>query len=124
MTNPDPQKFLHDNLLEDLPDAADAEMFETLVSAEHLRIERIVSRGQITPPGEWYDQPEHEWVTVLRGHARVMTADGAERALRAGDAMLIPAHVRHRVSWTDPDQETVWLAVHFSGPIKYQTSHG
>lgn len=48
------------NLLRDLPDAAAAETTEVLASRPGLRIERIVSLGQTSPSGFWYDQDETE----------------------------------------------------------------
>ena len=79
-----------------------------------LRIERIVSSGQASPPGFWYDQPHGEWVLVLRGEARLALADGAAPVLlRAGDFIDIAPHRRHRVEWTTPDEPTIWLAVRY-----------
>ena len=79
-----------------------------------VRIERIVSTGQASPPGFWYDQDWGEWVVLLSGAARLRFADEDEpRHLGPGDWVDIPAHCRHRVEWTDPDQPTVWLAVHY-----------
>ena len=73
---------------------------------------RIASRGQADPPGQWYDQAEAEFVLLLQGAARLGFADATERALAPGDWAVIPAHCRHRVAWTDPAVETLWLAVH------------
>ena len=101
------------NLLRHLTADLAEEAFETLVETDRVRIERIVSKGHVTPAGEWYDQPRSEWVMVLRGAARLLFDDGTERSLGPGDAVDIPARCRHRVSWTDPDRETVWLAVHY-----------
>ena len=103
-----------DNLFLEIPDDLPVELFTPLVDSDAVRIERIVSRGHATPPGEWYDQDRHEWVLLLRGAARLAFADGREVTLAAGDWLEIPAHARHRVSWTDPDQDTVWLAVHYA----------
>lgn len=101
------------NIFADLPAALADEQFTTLLSAPNLRIERIVSTGQASPPGHWYDQDEHEWVLVLAGSASLLfEGEAAPRVMRAGDHATIPAHVRHRVEWTDPTQPTVWLAVH------------
>jgi cupin 2 domain-containing protein len=101
------------NLLADLPAASGSEHTDALLSAPGVRIERIVSRGQASPPGFWYDQAQAEWVLVLAGSARLRFADEAEaRALGAGDYVLIPAHRRHRVEWTHPAVPTVWLAIH------------
>jgi len=100
------------NLLNPLPDASAEEQFEDIFTRPGCRIERIVSRGQTTPTDQPYVQGHDEWVLVLAGSARIKTAAG-EIALSAGDHMLIPAGVAHRVTFTDPDQPTVWLAVHF-----------
>jgi len=102
------------NLLGDLPDAAGGEVSETLVAAPGLRIERIVSLGQASLPGFWYDQPEAEWVVLLAGAARLRFADESEaRDLFPGDQVHIAPHRRHRVEWSDPATPTVWLAVFY-----------
>jgi len=102
------------NVFDHLPDAAGGEEhFAALLSRPGLRIERIVSHGQASPPGFWYDQPQGEWVLVLKGQARLRFADeSADRALSAGDFVAIAPHRRHRVEWTDPAQPTIWLAIH------------
>lgn len=101
------------NILAGLPPALAGESFETLLESDFVRIERIVSNGQVTPEGEWYDQVRDEWVLVLAGSADLLF-DGAQgpQRLVAGDYTLIPAGCRHRVAWTDPAVKTVWLAVH------------
>ena len=105
------------NLLRDLPDARTAEIVETILSAPGVRIERIVSFGQASPEGFWYDQAESEWVLLLAGTARLRFADEAEaRTLGPGDHVHIAAHRRHRVEWTDPERPTIWLAVFYGGP--------
>ena len=92
----------------------DEELLITLAERPGGRIERIVSTGQASPPGFWYDQDWGEWVVLLSGAARLRFADEDEpRYLGPGDWVDIPAHCRHRVEWTDPDQPTVWLAVHY-----------
>ena len=102
------------NLLHDLPDALAAEISDGLVEASSIRIERIVSHGQASPDGFWYDQDEAEWVLVLAGAARLRFEDEPEaRMLCPGDHVEIAAHRRHRVEWTDPSQPTVWLAVSY-----------
>ena len=101
------------NLFADIPARLSQEEITTLMSAPDLRIERIVSRGQSSPPGFWYDQAQAEWVIVLAGAALVMfEGDSAAIRMEPGDHVHIPAHRRHRVEWTDPAQATVWLAVH------------
>ena len=100
------------NLLRDLPDAAAGEAVETLLAAPGVRIDRIVSLGQASPPDFWYDQPEWEWVLLFAGAARLRFADEPEpRLLGPGDWVEIAAHRLHRVDWTDPGTPTVWLAV-------------
>src|SRR5207344_2010151 len=93
-----------------LPDARAGEIMETVVSARGLRLGRIVSHGQASPEGFWYDQDKAEWVMVLKGSAG-LAIEGVpeERVLGEGDAVFLPAHCRHRVTWTDPDLPTVWL---------------
>jgi cupin 2 domain-containing protein len=103
------------NLLTPLPDARAAEAVDTLLTRPDVRIERIVSFGQASPPGFWYDQAEGEWVTLLTGAARLRFADELEpRLLIPGDCLDIPPHRRHRVDWTDPAKPTVWLAVFYN----------
>ena len=99
------------NLFDDLP-RSDEEITDVLHAAPGVRLERIVSRGHASPDGFWYDQAEDEWVAVLQGAARIAFADGSPDAeLRAGDHLLIPARRRHRVAWTLPGEETIWLAL-------------
>jgi cupin 2 domain-containing protein len=96
-----------------LRDAADEE-FTELVAAEGVRIERIVSTGQASPPGFWYDQEWSEWVLVLSGSAGLLfEGEPTPRELKRGDYLLIPAGRRHRVEWTDATEPTIWLAVHY-----------
>lgn len=92
--------------------ASGGEAFATLLTAGGGRVERIASRAQADPPGQWYDQNGDEFVLLLAGAARLGFADGSERVLAPGDWAVIPAHCRHRVAWTDPAVETLWLAVH------------
>jgi len=101
------------NLLEGIPDLLTEERFEELASAESVTVERIVSRGHTSPETGWYDQPRHEWVLVLQGRGVVAFEEDEEVTLGPGDHLLIPAHRRHRVAWTAPDEVTVWLAVHY-----------
>jgi len=100
---------LHDNLPTDLPQ----EVFTDLLNAGSVRIERILSRGHRSPATGWYDQDEHEWVMVLQGEGELTFANGDVVRLRPGDYLNIPAHTLHKVSWTDPAQTTLWLAVFY-----------
>ncbi len=90
----------------------DEEFVEELLRRPGVRIERIVSRGHSSPPGFWYDQDETEWVVLVSGGARLsFERRGEPVELGPGDWIEIAAHERHRVDWTDPDRDTVWLAV-------------
>jgi cupin 2 domain-containing protein len=107
------------NLLTSEPAAQDGEVTQTIATCKGVRVERIVSFGQTSPDGFWYDQAEAEWVTLLTGRARIRIADQAEAiTLGPGDTLLMPAHCRHRVEWTDPDQPTIWLALFVEGQLK------
>jgi cupin 2 domain-containing protein len=101
------------NLLRDLPEPAAGEIVERLAGGAAVRIERIVSHGEASPDGFWYDQDEAEFALVLSGATRLRFADGEIRALGPGDWVEIAPHRRHRVDWTDPGQPTVWLAVFY-----------
>ena len=81
-----------------------------LLRQDGLLLEQIVSHGKASPEGFWYDQSKPEWVALLRGTARLEFDDG-DRPLVAGDALLIPAHCRHRVA--ECSQDAIWLALHF-----------
>ncbi len=101
------------NIFTLIPQPLEAEIFEGIMTAENLRIERILSQGHSSPESGWYDQDENEWVMVLQGRGRLVFENGAEIDLEAGDYLNIPAHGRHKVVWTDPDCVTVWLAVFY-----------
>lgn len=103
-----------DNLFAGIPGRACQERFETLLEAGGVRIERIISTGQATPPGEWFDQDTDEWVVLLRGSAGLrLEGEARARVMRPGDHVHMPAHARHRVEWTDGRGPSVWLAVHW-----------
>ncbi len=107
------------NLFVGLPAGREAEeRFETLLDRPGLRIERIVSTGQASPEGFWYDQPRDEWVLLLSGSAGLRLEGETEACkLDPGDWLLIPAGCRHRVEWTDATQPSVWLAVHCAAGV-------
>jgi cupin 2 domain-containing protein len=102
------------NLFANIPRSMPEELIEVLCQSGEMWIERIVSRGHCSPPGFWYDQDDHEFILVVKGQAS-LTVEGKPKpvVLEEGDWMDIKAHVRHRVEWTAPDQDTVWLAVHY-----------
>jgi len=88
------------------------ELLEALIPDQGILIERIISSGQASPAGEWYDQDRDEWVVLLQGIAEIAWEDGRQQQLIAGDWLMIPAHERHRVVWTSPEPNCIWLAVH------------
>lgn len=104
-----------DNLLAGLPESfGEAELFSNLLTRPGLRIERIVSSGQCSPPGFWYDQPDGEWVVLLQGEAVLCFKDMPEvLTLTPGDYIDIAPHRLHRVVRTAPGQPTIWLAIHY-----------
>lgn len=109
----------HGNLLTALPPAGGEEVFEPLLQTDSACIERIVSHGQASPPGFWYDQPDDEWVMLVAGQAELLFEDGdggTRLAMQAGDWVTIPARHRHRVESTSVD--AVWLAVHVRTPAR------
>lgn len=102
------------NLYDNIPAKLPEESFTDILKTETFRLERIVSQGHASAEGFWYDQDQNEWVTVLEGAARIRLEDLTDAVeLGTGDCLTIPAHKRHRVEWTAPDQRTVWLAIHF-----------
>jgi cupin 2 domain-containing protein len=101
------------NLLADIPVDLAEEVFQTLLGTPTLLVERIVSLGHASPDGCWLDQDRHEWVLLLQGAARLVFEGEAPVDLLPGGTINIPAHRRHRVEWTAPDEPTIWLAIHY-----------
>ena len=100
------------NIFDELPQHLPKEVVQTLIRAADVRIERIISHGHASPADFWYDQPQHEWVIVLKGAARLQFED-AMVEMKPGDYINIPAYKKHRVDWTTPDEPTVWLGVRY-----------
>lgn len=104
----------HGDFFQDAASGLPDEVSETMLTGRGVRIERIVSHGQASPPGYWYDQDEDEWVMLLEGEAALRFEDGDRLArLTPGMHLHIPAHLRHRVEWTAPDRRSLWLAVFY-----------
>ncbi len=101
------------NLFENIPQSIPDEIFETIVESNDVKIERIISKGQTSPKDFWYDQDKNEWVVVLQGKATLLFDNNELIELSAGDYINIPAHKKHRVEYTDPGKETIWLAVFY-----------
>lgn len=109
-----PEVSSMDNIFSTIPENPGKELFDQVLQHGSVRIERIISKGHTSPDEGWYDQRENEWVMVLEGSGSIQFEDGREVTLGKGDYLNIPCHARHRVSWTDPDQLTVWLAVFYT----------
>lgn len=101
------------NLLDNIPQQVPEEIIEVLASNDAVRIEWIVSHGHASPEGYWYDQDEHEFVLLIQGAAHLRFQDDVVE-MKTGDWINIPAHQRHRVEWTTPDEQSIWLAVFYS----------
>ena len=102
------------NLFEGIPEQVPKEIFDTLLKTGNLRLERIVSKGQNTPHGEWLEQKQDEWVVLLQGAATLSFIQEKNKLdMKPGDHVYIPANRKHRVEWTDPNMQTVWLALHY-----------
>jgi cupin 2 domain-containing protein len=102
------------NIFDLVPVELPEEITETLIEKNNIKIERIISSGQSSPEGFWYDQGTNEWVILLSGSAALLfEKDDKEKILKPGYYVFIPAHLKHRVSWTDKNQNTIWLAVFF-----------
>lgn len=101
------------NIFSSIPDTIEEEKFLDLLQHDSIRIERILSRGHSSPQEGWYDQEEHEWVVVLEGSGIISFEDGREITLHKGAYLNIPAHVKHKVKWTDPEITTIWLAIFY-----------
>lgn len=101
------------NIYSKIPVIKDKETFQTLLVNKKLKIERIISQGQVTEKGKWFKEARDEWVIVLKGASKLrFRKDNRLIKLKAGDYVLIPANTSHRVEWTSPREKTIWLAVH------------
>jgi cupin 2 domain-containing protein len=102
------------NVFTDIPGDLTEELVQNLVTTKSLCIERIVSLGHVSPAGFWYDQEMHEWILLIQGAAR-LRFEGEDQPIemKPGSMINIPPHQRHRVEWTDPNTQTIWLAVHY-----------
>lgn len=102
-----------ENVFQNIPANLPNELFETLLNSEHVKIERIVSKGHKSPQDFWYDQDQSEWILILKGEAKVRIANNETTHLRSGDYVNIPAHIKHRVEWTSTTSDTIWLAIFY-----------
>ena len=102
------------NIFKNIPEDLSEEIVEKILEVKNIRIERIISKGQSSPPNFWYDQNENEFVIVVKGRAKLHFM-GEEKPIliSKGEYTIIPPHVKHRVEWSDPGTETIWLAVFY-----------
>ena len=108
------EMLMKGTLLGDIPVELPEEIFDTICLSENVKIERIVSRGHASPTGFWYDQEKSEFILIVQGRASLKIENVPDIVvLKTGDYLSIGAHVKHRVEWTDPACETIWLAVHY-----------
>jgi cupin 2 domain-containing protein len=101
------------NIFELVPEEIPSELFEDIATGRNVRIERIISQGHSSPESGWHDQCDNEWVIVLKGSARIEFKDRDPVHLTCGSYLNILSHTRHRVTWTAPNTETIWLAIHY-----------
>lgn len=90
----------------------DEEVSEPLIADRGILIERIISTGQSSPPGFWYEQELDEWVVLLQGKSQLLWENGRNLTMGPGDWVFLPAGERHRVEWTSVNPPCIWLAVH------------
>lgn len=100
-------------------DGLKEELVTVLHEDGHVRVERIVSTGQCSPDGFWYDQDEDEWLTLVQGESTLLVEDKPVR-LQAGDTCFLSAHQRHRVESTSTEPPCIWICVF----IKQEDDHG
>lgn len=101
------------NIFDAIPRKLDDELCNVLLQHGDLKIERIVSKGHVTPESGWYEQDHNEWVIVVKGEAILALENSNQIHLTEGAYYNLPAYTKHKVSWTHPDRETVWLAVQY-----------
>lgn len=101
------------NIFDAIPEILGTEVFEQLTGSEDVKIERIISKGHTSPDSGWHDQNKNEWVIILQGSAILSFENELSIKMQTGDFINIAAHKKHKVEWTEPDTETIWLAVHY-----------
>lgn len=101
------------NIFSGIPKDLENEVFDLLIQSNTLTIERIVSKGHTSPESGWHDQKRNEWVLILKGQATLNFENQGLIDLNEGDFINIPSHKKHKVTWTDPENETIWLAIHY-----------
>jgi cupin 2 domain-containing protein len=101
------------NIFETFPGILNEEFIEELLFTKEFKLERIISEGHSSPDDFWYDQQKNEFVLLLAGSATISYDSGEKFELKPGDYLIINAHQKHRVDWTDQKQKTFWLTIHY-----------
>ncbi|MBL1213358.1 MAG: cupin domain-containing protein [Ignavibacteriae bacterium] len=101
------------NLFENIPPKLDEEIIEKILTADNFKVERIISECHSSPKNFWYDQSANEFVLLLKGSACINFENGSSKILKPGDYLIIKAHDKHRVEWTDKNVKTIWLTIHY-----------
>jgi len=101
------------NIFDNFSKENEKEFIEEILSTKNFRLGRIISEGHTSPLNFWYDQDKNEFVLLLKGKAKLSFENGKKIELNPGDYMIINAHQKHRVDWTDPDQKTFWLTIFY-----------
>ncbi len=104
------------NIYNNLPHNLSDELFETLISNENIKIQRIVSPKSFkSPQDKWFNQDRDEFVILLQGSAELLFKENKNTVkLKPGDHINIPRNTKHRVESTDKEIQTIWLAVHYN----------
>ena len=104
---------LKKNIFDNIPSNISKEIIESLIDSDQIKVERIISKGHVSPKGFWCDQDKNEFVILLKGRATLLFENDEQIILSAGDYINIPAHKKHRVEWTIPETETIWFAIFY-----------
>jgi len=101
-----------ENIFKDIKIDKENEQFFELIKKDDVRIEKIVSNGQVSPKDFWYSQDENEFVIVLKGES-ILEFEDKEFTLKEGDFINIKKKEKHRVKYTSKTNPTIWLAIFY-----------
>ena len=85
------------------------EIVDILNENENVRIERIISTGQVS---DWMIQERNEYVVLLQGNA-IIEFNDKKVEMKAGDTLFIEKMERHRVGYTSENPCCIWFCIHF-----------
>ena len=100
------------NIFEQIIVDKNEEKFFEIFKNETIKIEKIVSNGQISPENFWYEQEKSEFILLLEGFA-ILEFEDRVVELKRGDCINIEAMEKHRVKFTSLDEPTIWFAVFY-----------